>query len=58
MIFTQAGHISKGLTVSWVGNRSAPTLVSRVTHTAGECWRRAFVLGPPSQRPAFLGISH
>lgn len=46
MIFTQAGHISKGLTVSWIGNHSAPTLVSRVTHTAGECLRRAFVLGP------------
>lgn len=50
MIFTQTGHISKGLTVSSegseAGNHSALTLVCLVTHTVGVCLRRAFVCGP------------
>lgn len=46
MIFTQTGHISKGLPVrgSEVESHSL-TLVSRVTHTVAVCLRRAFVLG-------------
>lgn len=50
MIFTQTGHISKGLTVSSEGseaeNHSAVTLVCLVTHTVGVCLRRPFVRGP------------
>lgn len=50
MIFTQTGHISKGLTVTSkdgeIENHSALTLVSLVTHTVGVCLRRALVHFP------------